>query len=86
MPALREADPGIERVLWFEKRLSTRPLQTVGEVASAFDVSPHTVRGWIESGDLTAYNSSSGATPYWKVFRDSAVSLFKRRISAGSGG
>ena len=65
-------------------RLPKKTFITPGDVASALDVAPRVVYGWIDDGSLDAMNISDGKSrPTYKISRESAERLIAKLTRGG---
>ena len=52
---------------------------TPAELAAAWQVSVSTVRGWIDDGELEAFNVGRGSVPHWRVLNAGALRFAELR-------
>jgi hypothetical protein len=67
-----------------ERRLPKQEWLTVSDVAGACDLSANGVRAHMEAGTFHAMNfGASEEHPFMKIFRQSVVDFYKRRLGIG---
>jgi len=60
----------------------TRLVLTTGDLAEQWQVSAQTVRGWIEDGELAAFNAGRGTVARWRVTVPEALRFARARKKA----
>ena len=56
---------------------------TPRELASAWQVSVSTVRGWIDDGELQVFNVGRGSVPHWRIVNAEALRFAELRRKKG---
>jgi hypothetical protein len=64
---------------WLLKRLPMADMIPLPEIAVAVDVNPHTVEGWIDSGEVDAVDIGGRSKHYWLISRASFIEFWQRR-------
>lgn len=54
-------------------------VMTTGELGQAWRVSAETVRGWIEDGELEAFNAGRGTVARWRITTPAALRFASKR-------
>ena len=62
-----------------------KPVWQPSELAAAWHVSVSTVRGWIDDGELPAFNVGRGSVPHWRITQADALRFAEARAKNRAG-